>query len=84
MNKQKNILVNDTFVKWEMWQDAFTWDTESHAMKIYHKATREHFFLDGRSKMRNHLANETLNSSMLKLMEVSYEIAPLANLITIV
>jgi hypothetical protein len=38
-------------------------------MKIYYRLTREHLYLDGPAKMRNHLANEVLDKNMLHLMQ---------------
>ncbi len=40
-------------------------------MKLHNKLTHHHFDLDGRSKMRNSLAEDLLDEKMLYLMEVS-------------
>ncbi len=52
---------------WNHWIDAYEWD-RAHPLKINHRLTQEHFFLDTRSKMRNHLATEILDDNMLALM----------------
>lgn len=56
-------------VQWQMFLDFFEWDRQN-ALQIHRKLTNEHFHLDSQSKMRNHLAEEVLNSDMLHAMKV--------------
>ena len=62
----------DCFIVWEHWEKAVMWDmTENPEMnRIHHKLTKEHLNLSCSTKMRNHLAEDCLNSSMLHLMEL--------------
>jgi hypothetical protein len=46
------------------------WDIASHPFPVHHKLTQEHIFLTPEAKMRNHLAEDILNSDMLHLMEL--------------
>ena len=56
-------------VQWKMFVDFFEWD-QQNALKLHRKLTYEHFHLDSQLKMRNHLAEEVLNSDMLHAMKV--------------
>ena len=57
------------FIDWDMFYNAFLWDSNNHTLRIHRKLTNEHFFLNNSLKMRNHLAENVLNSDMLLLME---------------
>jgi hypothetical protein len=52
---------------WKYWEEAYSWDTSS-PIQIHKKLTREHVVLDNASKMRNHLAEQVLDTDMLNLM----------------
>jgi hypothetical protein len=54
-------------VQWQMFIDCYTWD-KTNALKLHRKLTNEHFFPSNQSKMRNHLAEQVLDSEMLNLM----------------
>ena len=56
-------------IQWKMFVDFFEWD-QQNALKLHRKLTYEHFHLDSQLKMRNHLAEEVLNSDMLHAMTV--------------
>jgi len=57
------------FITWDYWIKAFNWDRSTNAlMRVHQKLTNEHIFLSKTSKMRNHLAEEALNTDMLNLM----------------
>jgi hypothetical protein len=68
---KKTITYDSDQILWQHWIDAFKWDQDSHCIKIYHHLTKDHIFLDGPAKMRNHLANEVLDKNMLHLMQVN-------------
>ena len=57
------------FIDWDMFYNAFLWDSNNHTLRIHRKLTNEHFFKNNSLKMRNHLAENVLNSDMLLLME---------------
>ncbi len=63
-------MVNGKSILFEQWVSAFKWDQSHHTMKLHPKLTHDHFELDGRSKMRNGLAEDLLDGNMLYLMEV--------------
>ena len=69
-------LPNKNIIQWEMWVDAYKWD-QRNALQLHRKLTNEHIFLNQQGKMRNHFAEEVLNTEMLKLM-LEYK-ASLAN-----
>ncbi|XP_045156281.2 uncharacterized protein LOC123522863 isoform X2 [Mercenaria mercenaria] len=60
-------LPNGDIINWEMWADAYTWD-KSNALQLHRKLTNEHIYPSPQSKMRNHLAEQALNTEMLHLM----------------
>jgi len=47
-----------------MFVDFFNWD-QQNALQIHRKLTKEHIFLDNQLKMRNYLAFDVLDSTML-------------------
>jgi hypothetical protein len=55
-------------VQWQMFIDCFQWD-RSNALQLHQKLTNEHLFPSTQSKMRNHLAEEVLNSDMLHVIK---------------
>ena len=58
-------------IVWEHWQEAQQWDSCTNVgHRLHHKLTADAVNLDSASKMRNSLAFEALNSSMLLLMKV--------------
>ena len=54
---------------WQHFKDAYLWDKASNFLRIHRKLTDDHFFLNSTLKMRNHLAEEVLNSDMLYLLQ---------------
>lgn len=54
-----------------MFIDCYKWDN-SNALQLHRKLINEHLYPSYQSKMRNHLADEVLNSKMLHLM-IQYE-----------
>ena len=60
----------DKFIEWDHLRKAYLWDISSSSFPVHHKLTQEHIFLTSVNKMRNHLAEEVLNSEMLHLMEL--------------
>lgn len=56
-------------IQWQMFLDFFEWD-QQNALQLHRKLTNEHFHLDAQLKMRNHLAEDVLNSDMLHAMKV--------------
>ena len=57
------------YVEWSHFYDAYIWDKNNHTLRIHRKLNDEHFYLNNALKMRNHLAEQVLNSDMLFLME---------------
>ena len=60
-------LPNQKEVVWQHWIDAYKHD-HLNVVKIHKKLTSEHVFLNCASKMRNSLAEEVLDSDMVRLM----------------
>jgi hypothetical protein len=54
-------------VQWQMFIDAYEWDKQN-SLSIHRKLSHEHIYPNNLEKMRNHLAEEVLNSDMLYLM----------------
>ena len=50
---------------------AYDWDQNSFSLPLHEKLTLQHFELDPSSEMRNHLAENVLDSKMLFLMQVN-------------
>ena len=57
------------FIEWAHFRDAYMWDNVNHTLRIHCTLTDEHFYLNKALKMRNHLAEQVLNSDMLLLMQ---------------
>ena len=66
----RKLSIDDKFIVWNHWMEAFLWDRSHNSMRVHQKLTNEHIFLTNVSKMRNHLAEEVLNKDMLHLMKV--------------
>lgn len=60
-------LVSGHTVQWQMFIDTYQWD-KSNGLQLHRRLTNEHMFLSNQSKMRNHLAEDVLNSEMLNLV----------------
>lgn len=63
----RNLTLPNGFpVQWQMFIDAYKWDTQN-GLQLNRKLSNEHIFPDSQQKMRNHLAEEVLNCEMLNL-----------------
>lgn len=73
----RHLIYGDKFIEWDHFRKAYLWDISSSSFPVHHKLTQEHIhvhvFLTSVNKMRNHLAEEVLNSEMLHLMELYKE-----------
>lgn len=67
---KKHLFINDEFILWEHWFQAYHWDTSVNTFKVHPKLTHDHFHLDSQLKMRNRLAEDVLDHNMLHLMTV--------------
>ena len=65
---RRNIIHPSGPIYWQHFRDAYTWDCNNHYLRIHRKLTPEHLELNTSLKMRNHLAEQILNSDMLYLM----------------
>ena len=63
-------------ILWKNFQDAYQWDNSNNFLRIHRKLTKDNFFLNCTLKMRNHLAEQVLNSDMSYLMENFQETYP--------
>ena len=52
-----------------MFRAACKWDCSSNSVRFYHKLSDDHMYLYNAQKMRNHLAIEVLDASMLQFMK---------------
>ena len=66
---KRNIIHPRGFILWEYFISAYQWDVKTNFLRLHRKLTCEHFFLNCTLKMRNHLAEEVLNSDMLLLFK---------------
>lgn len=66
----RQLTVNNSRIIFKFWKDAYEWDQASHSLPLHEKLTDGHFDLDPRSRMRNRLAEDVLDTRMLFLMEV--------------
>jgi hypothetical protein len=66
-------------IMWKMWIEAYEWDITRNPQlqRTHYNLTEEHIRPDNAAKMRNHLAQQVLNSDMLLLMKVTIHIAHL-------
>lgn len=60
----------DQYIEWDHFRKAYLWDISNNPFPIHQKLTNEHLFLSNEGKMRNHLAEDVLNTEMLHLMKV--------------
>ena len=58
---------SDETIQWQMFVDCYKWD-KTNALQIHRKLTNEHMYPSNQLKMRNHLAEDVLDSEMLNLM----------------
>ena len=58
-------------IVWKQWKDAFNWDQSNFSLPLHERLTLAHIELDPASRMRNHLAEDVLDSKMLFMMQVS-------------
>lgn len=67
----RTIRMSGQEVSWKHWEECVEWDMErlSSGRRIYPKITKSHLRPSDSEKMRNHLAEEMLNTDMLHLME---------------
>ena len=56
-------------IAWVQWWDALRWDCTTNSPRVYEILSADHMLLDGRQKMRNHLADDVLDTRMLELMQ---------------
>jgi hypothetical protein len=68
---KRNLTLKENKIYWEHWRNAYLWDISTNPFLIHQKLTHEHFFFNifSESKMRNHLAEDVLDSEMLHLNE---------------
>ena len=60
-------------IHWQMFVDFYNWD-QQNGLKLHRKLTHEHIYPDNQLKMRNHLAEDILNSEMLHALQM-YQIS---------
>ena len=60
------VLDSGNLVQWQMFIDCYHWD-KNNKFQLHNRLTNEHVFLTNQSKMRNHLAEDVLDSEMLNL-----------------
>ncbi len=60
-------LPSGKYIIWEMFIEAYNWD-QGNMVQINKNLKKEHFYLTSASKMKNHLADQVLDESMLVLM----------------
>ena len=68
-NFMRRLCKGHHYILWEHWINAYNWDINTNPFPLHRKLTDEHIYLSTQSKMRNHLAEEVLNSDMLHLMK---------------
>ena len=66
---KRRILHRLGYIDWDMFVNAYMWNCNHHTLRIHRKLSNEHFVLNNSLKMRNHLADQVLNSDMLYLMQ---------------
>ncbi|KAJ8313792.1 hypothetical protein KUTeg_008353 [Tegillarca granosa] len=67
---KRHLQLGGHFIEWRHFRQAYLWDISSHSFPVYHKLSQDHIFLTSEAKMRNHLAEEVLNTDMLHLMKL--------------
>ncbi|KAK3107457.1 hypothetical protein FSP39_015012 [Pinctada imbricata] len=61
-------LVTGENIQWQMFCDAYHWDKQN-ALQIHRRLTNEHLYPSTQSKMRNHLAEQVMDTDMLHLLK---------------
>ena len=69
--KKRSVKHEGRLILWSHWEDAYCWDKQTNVIRIHHKLTEQHIFLDQSGKMRNKFANDCLDENMVWLMEVT-------------
>ncbi|VDI58847.1 Hypothetical predicted protein [Mytilus galloprovincialis] len=67
---KRRLKFKNNFIEWTHFKQAYLWDISTNPFPVHHKLTQEHMFLTSENKMRNHLAEDVLNSEMLHLMKL--------------
>ena len=65
---KRTLSLNGKTITWDMWENAYNWNNEN-VCHLHHRLTYEHINPSTTDKMRNHLAEEVLNDSMLNLFQ---------------
>lgn len=60
-------LPSNDIIQWQIFIDCFRWD-KGNSFQLHKNLTNEHIILSCHSKMRNHLAEDILNTEMLHCM----------------
>ena len=66
---KRNLKTPHGLIYWKHFVDAYYWDYNSNYLRLHRKLCKDHFLLNSNLKMRNHLAEQVLDSNMLYLME---------------
>ncbi|KAK6178389.1 hypothetical protein SNE40_013184 [Patella caerulea] len=66
---KRHLKCGKNFIEWSHFRKAYLWDMSCNPFPIHHRLTQEHLSLTSEGKMRNHLAEDVLNSDMLHPME---------------
>jgi hypothetical protein len=66
---KRQLQFDNHFIVWDHWVKAFQWDKLKNPVRVHPKLTNDHLFLSKSDKMRNHLAEDVLNSDMLYVMK---------------
>ncbi|XP_070556918.1 uncharacterized protein [Ptychodera flava] len=56
-------------IVWNHWYNTYTEDQRANSIVVHERLTEEHFDLNAKSKMRNHLAEDVLDRKMLFAMQ---------------
>lgn len=67
---KRRLKFKKNFIEWTHFKQAYLWDISTNPFPVHHKLTQEQMFLTSENKMRNHLAEDVLNSEMLHLMKL--------------
>jgi hypothetical protein len=68
----RSMVLSGKSLVWKQWIDAVKWDRENNSRPIHHRVSDSHLFPNNAEKMRNHLAEDMLDTTMLNLM-TSYQ-----------
>lgn len=47
---KRNLKIQDKFIEWDHFKDAYLWDISSNPFPIHHKLTQEHIYLTSEKK----------------------------------